>query len=163
MEKTKAQSVWGILRITLGLILLWSFFDKLFGLGFDTVTDKSWLAGNSPTVGFLKFGTDGPLASFYQNIAGNALVDWLFMLGLLLVGMALILGIGMRIAGFSGSLMMLLLWSAVLPKVHNPILDEHIIYILVLLGLTYSDAGRFIGLGNWWQNTQLVKKYPFLK
>ena len=38
------RSVWAALRILVGSIFLWSFFDKLFGLGFNTAADASWLA-----------------------------------------------------------------------------------------------------------------------
>ncbi len=153
---------WGVIRICLGLIFLWAFFDKLFGLGFSTTVDKSWLLGNSPTAGFLKFSTQGPLASFYQGLVGNVFVDWVFMIGLLLLGIALTLGIGMRIAAYTGALLMILMYSAALPPKNHPFLDEHIIYALVLLALAASDAGKVYGLGNAWSKSRLVKKYPFL-
>ncbi len=147
----------------MGCILLWTFLDKLFGLGFSTPAGQSWLNGTSPTAGFLKFGTAGPFASMYHALAGNPVVDWLYMLGVAGVGMALLFGIGVRIAGYLGSLMMLLFWSAVLPPEHNPFLDEHIIYILVLIGLPEVQAGRHIGFGQWWANTKLVQKYKILE
>ncbi len=71
------------LRIVLGLVFLWTFLDKTFGLGFSTATDKSLLTGNSPTAGFLEFGTNGPLATIFQSMEGSTIVDWLFMLGML--------------------------------------------------------------------------------
>lgn len=159
----KKEYFLGLLRIALGWMFLWAFLDKVFGLGFATASDKSWLSGVSPTLGFLKAGTSGPFASFYHLIAGNPVIDWLFMLGLLGVGLALILGIGLKIASYAGSLMMLLIWSSVLPPKQNPFLDEHIIYILVLLTLPMFSAGEYLGLGNWWKNLNLVKKYPILK
>ena len=85
------------------------------------------------------------------------------MLGLLLIGLALILGIGVKIAGYSGALMMLLIWLALLLPKHNPILDEHIIYLVVLLGLTIVKSGQWFGLGKQWANTKIVKKYPILE
>jgi thiosulfate dehydrogenase [quinone] large subunit len=127
-----------LLRISLGFIFLWAFIDKVFGLGLATAREGAWIAGASPTMGFLKFGTAGPLSGMFQAVAGNVVVDWLFMLGLLLIGACLILGIFRRVAGYSGALLMLLMWSAVLPPAHHPFLDEHIIYLLVLLLL----AGR---------------------
>ena len=147
----------------MGWMMLWAFLDKLFGLGFSTAAEKSWLQGGSPTFGFLKAATAGPFAAFYQSIAGNPLVDWLFMLGLLLIGTALILGIGMKIAGYSGALLMVLMWTAHLPPAQNPLLDEHIIYILIFLGFTTVKAGQWFGLGKWWVKTGLVKKSPFLE
>ncbi len=158
-----SKKLLAILRITLGFIFLWAYLDKLFGLGFSTGADNSWLAGVSPTYGFLKFTTRGPLAAFYQSLAGNVLVDWLFMLGLFGIGTALILGIGITIAVYSGSLLLLLMWSARLPPEHNPLLDEHIIYILTLWILYKSGAENYFGFGKWWAKTKLVKKFPFLK
>src|SRR3989344_4887256 len=111
----KGQYFIASLRIGLGLIFLWSFFDKLFGLGFATASNKSWLAGTSPTFGFLKFGTHGPFKPIFESLAGNPVVDWLFMLGLLSVGTALVLGIARKIATLSGTLMLFLMWLAVFP------------------------------------------------
>ena len=142
--------------------MLWAFFDKIFGLGFTTAPDVAWLTGASPTTGFLAHGTQGPFASIFQSLVGNAVVDWLFMLGLGLIGVALILGIGVRIAGWSGALMMLLMWLAILPPEHHPFLDEHIIYAFVFIGLARVDAGHVWGLGAWWSKTGLVKKLKFL-
>ncbi|MDZ7837936.1 MAG: DoxX family membrane protein [Actinomycetota bacterium] len=154
------------LRWALGLSFLWPFIDKLFGLGYSTEPANAWIAGGSPTEGFLKFGATGPLAPFYNNIGGSAIVDWLFMLTLLFVGLALILGIGLKLAAIAGSVLMILMWSAVLPKEHNFFLiDEHIIYLLLLLliGFSFTKKEQWAGLGNWWRNTKLVKKAPFLE
>lgn len=157
----KARYVWAALRIGIGWLFLWAFLDKLFGLGFATSPENAWIAGGSPTSGFLKLATSGPLAPLLQSLAGNPVVDWLFMLGLLLVGLALLSGIGVNIAGYSGALMMLLLWLSRLPPENNPVLDEHIIYMIVLIGLARVKAGQWVGLGKWW--SQLVKDYPFLQ
>jgi len=160
----KAPSyIWAILRLAMGWIFLWAFADKLWGLGFATVAEKAWLSGASPTLGFLKFGTIGPLASFYQGLAGQAWVDWLYMAGLALMGISLILGIGVKIASSAGVLFMLLLYGAVFPIENNPFLDEHLVYALVLIGLAGSQSGQTLGLGKWWWNTALVKKFPILE
>ena len=163
MKNARENYVWGALRIVVGLIFIWAFFDKVFGLGFATERGKAWIDGVSPTLGFLKFGTDGPFDSLFQSLSGSIFVDWLFMLGLLLIGLTLILGIGVRIAGYSGALLMLLMWSAHLPPEHHPFLDEHIVYILVLLGCVYANSGDYWGLGRFWSGTKAVKRYPCLK
>lgn len=161
-------------RIGLGFIFLWSFFDKLFGLGFstckdavsgavDTMCSKAWLAGGSPTEGFLQFGTQGPLAEFYQGMAGSPAIDVLFMAGLGLIGLALILGIGVKVATVSGSLMMLMMWSAALLPANNPILDEHIIYVIVLLGILAANKDQKWGLGKAWAKHPAVKRLPILE
>lgn len=158
------NNIWGLLRIALGFVFFWAFIDKLFGLGFATAAGKSWLSGGSPTTGFLKMGTQGPFASFFQSLAGSAVVDWLFMMGLLLLGVSLILGIGVKIASYGGSLLLFLMWLALIPPQNNPFVDEHIIYILALLGLgSIPAADREFSLAKWWLKTKLVKKNPILQ
>jgi thiosulfate dehydrogenase [quinone] large subunit len=140
----------------MGWLFLWAFIDKVFGLGFATQPGQSWLDGVSPTESFLTLATHGPFAPVFQSMAGNPLVDWLFMLGLLAVGITLLLGIGVRIASYTGALMMALITLAVaLPPVHNPLLDEHIIYVLVLLSFTTMPVGEWLGLGKWWAKQPL--------
>lgn len=168
------MKVWALLRISLGAIFLWAFIDKLVGLGFATCRDaktdavevmcsKAWLEGGSPTLGFLKFGTDGPLAEFYQGLAGNSFIDWLFMLGLLGIGLALLFGVGVRIATVSGSLLLAMMWSAALPPANNPILDDHLVYILVLAGIHVTNGNQVWGMRKWWVKQPVVKNLPILE
>jgi hypothetical protein len=37
-----------VLRVATGLVFLWAFLDKLFGLGYATPGTKAWIAGGSP-------------------------------------------------------------------------------------------------------------------
>jgi len=135
-NNAKAKITLFVIRLVLGFIFLWAFFDKLLGLGFATTPDKAWIVGGSPTYGFLKLATYGVFAQFYQAIAGTTFVNVTFMLALLLLGIALLLGICMRTAGYGGALLMILMWSARLPPEQNPVFDEHIVYALVLILLT---------------------------
>lgn len=153
----------GLLRLVLGWVFLWAFLDKVFGLGFATQSGKSWMDGVSPTAGFLKFAATGPLSDFYHTLAGNALVDWLFMLGLLAVGLTLITGIKVRIGSTIAIIMMVLMYSALLFPENNPFIDEHIVYILVMLLFIFTDAGQWLGLGKWWSKHPLVQKHSWLK
>lgn len=153
----------GILRIAMGWTFLWAFLDKMFGLGFSTTAEQSWLNGVSPAAGFLKSATSGPLANIFSSMSGQPIVDWLFMMGLLLVGLSLILGIAIKISSISGSLMMLLIFLSAIPPENNPLIDQHIIYILVLLLLNYNEAGNYIGLGRFWSRIPIVQKYKWLK
>lgn len=157
-----ARYVGAGLRISLGWIFLWAFIDKLFGLGFATEKASSWLNGGSPTEGFLSFGTQGPFAGAFQALAGYAIVDWTFMLGLLGIGAALMLGVGVRIAAVSGALMMVLMWAAALWPANNPFMDDHLIYAGLLIMLALSSAGRTFGLGARWEATTLVQKNRWL-
>ena len=163
MDTNKFKAVLGVLRIFMGLIFLWAFLDKTFGLGFATTAEKAWLAGGSPTSGFLQFGVHGPFADFFHSLAGITAVDWLFMLGLLFIGLTLTLGICVRLGTLSGALMLFLMYLAVgLPPENNPFIDDHIIYILVMGILCFGNAGKYFGFGNKWYNTTLVQKYKIL-
>ncbi len=128
----KQKFVYLSLRLTMGFIFLWAFLDKTFGLGFATAPAKSWINGGSPTSGFLSFGTKGPFAEVFQNLAGVAVVDWLFMFGLLFVGMTLIFNKYVKWGCIAGVVMLVLMWLATLFPENNPIVDEHIVYALVL-------------------------------
>lgn len=164
IEEIKGKYIWGLLRLGIGWIFLWAFIDKVFGLGFETPAGKAWIDGVSPTFGFLKFATHGPFAEFYHGLAGNPAVDWLFMVGCLLIGLSFILGIGVRIAAYAGVLMYILMYTAgFIPPKYNPFLDEHVMYPLLMIGLATVGAGKWLGFGRWWSNTGLVKKFPILE
>jgi thiosulfate dehydrogenase [quinone] large subunit len=163
MEQVKFKAVLGILRISMGLIFLWACFDKLFGLGFATKAEQAWNLGVSPTAGFLQFGVHGPFAELFKSMAGSPLVDWLFMLGLLGIGVSLTLGIFMRLGTYAGALMLLLMYLAVgIQPEHHPFIDDHFIYFFVMLLLNWGHAGKYLGLGNQWYNSALVQKYKIL-
>jgi thiosulfate dehydrogenase (quinone) large subunit len=152
-----------VLRLVFAWEFLWAFADKTFGWGFATPAERSWINGGSPTRGFLANSATGPFESFYTSIAGDAWVDWLFMAGLLGIGLALLFGVGMRIAAATGSLLLVLMWSVALPSANNPFLDEHLIEALVLILLAAAYAGDRFGLGRWWGNTRLVRAAPWLR
>ena len=176
--KSWAYQALAVMRIMFGLTFLWAFFDKLLALGFatgrsvnpetgaetvDRFGDAAWINGGSPTLGFLKFGADGPFKDLYNNIAGDWWANWLFMLGLLGIGLALTFGIGMRIATISGALMYVLMWTVVLPPDNHPFLDDHLLGAIGLIVLGAFHAGDTWGLGRWWKRTPLVKNTPVLR
>jgi thiosulfate dehydrogenase [quinone] large subunit len=163
-----------VLRIGIGLVFVWAFLDKTFGLGYATPGERAWLNGGSPTKGFLGGLDHGPFASMFQSWAGAAWADWLFMLGLAGIGIAVVLGIGLRIAAVSGTLMMLLMWAAEWPLARftdageptmstNPVLDYHILYALVLIVVAVTAAGNTWGFGRYWANLDFVKRNPWLR
>ncbi|MEV0156753.1 DoxX family membrane protein [Micromonospora sp. NPDC050686] len=163
IREKAARYVFAGLRIALGWIFLWAFVDKLFGLGQATPEKNAWLNGGSPTKGFLAFGVAGPFEGFYHGIAGAAWADWLFMLGLLGIGVALILGIGTRIAAVTGALLLVMMWTAVLPPENNPVVDDHLIYAGLLAGLVLVNAGHTLGLGRAWERLPIVARFPWLR
>ncbi len=163
-----------VTRLAVGWTFLWAFLDKLFALGFgtgrdaetgvvDRFGDAAWINGGSPTEGFLTFAADGPFKGFYNGIAGDAWTNWLFMGGLLAIGLALTLGVAMRIACAAGVLLLVMMWTVVLPPENNPFMDSHLIDSLVLVVLALTAAGRTLGLGRIWERIPLVGKHEVLK
>jgi thiosulfate dehydrogenase [quinone] large subunit len=164
-----------VLRIAFGFTFLWAFLDKTLALGFatgkdqdgnvDRFGDAAWINGGSPTEGFLNFGVpaDNPFKDIFTSMAGQAWVDWLFMLGLLGIGVTLLLGVGMRIGTAAGALMYAFMYAAVLPLENNPIVDDHLTGVIVMVVLGLAAAGTTWGLGRQWRRTALVERYPVLK
>jgi thiosulfate dehydrogenase [quinone] large subunit len=160
-RETASRYVWAFTRLSLGWVFLWAFLDKAFGLGHETPSSDAWISGGNPTEGFLS-GAAGPFAGIYHEIAGAVWVNTLFMVGLLVIGAALMLGIFMRLACAGGALMVMLMWTASLPPENNLFMDDHVIYALVLIGLALVGAGNTLGLGRWWAQSSLVKRYAWL-
>ena len=159
----RARYLMAITRVAIGWVFLWAFLDKTFGLGFATERADAWINGGSPTFGFLNFATEGKiLHDFFASLAGPA-SDWIFMIGLLGIGLALTLGIGMRIAAASGAVMLMLMWAAELRLENNPFMDDHVVYALVLVALAIYGAGRTWGLGRTWEELPIVRRFPILK
>jgi thiosulfate dehydrogenase (quinone) large subunit len=158
---TVAKYSWVAARIGMGFIFLWAFVDKVFGLGYATPGGKGWTDGGHPTKGFLS-GAEGPFAGVYHDLAGTAFADIAFMVGLAAIGVALLLGIGMRIAAAAGALMLTMMYTVVLPPETNPVIDDHLILAVLLIGIAAAGAGATLGLGRWWANTPLVKRLPWL-
>jgi thiosulfate dehydrogenase [quinone] large subunit len=170
---TGAARFLAVFRVVIGFEFLWAFLDKTFGLGYATPAARAWINGGSPTKGFLSRVAVGPLEGTFHAIAGAAWADWLFMAGLLGIGIALILGIGLRAAAVSGTVMMLAMWAAEWPldkltsagepsMSTNPIVDYHIIYALALIALAVTFAGNIWGLGKRWAKLPFVQRNRWL-
>ena len=170
---TGAAKFLAIFRVVLGFEFLWAFLDKTFGLGYATPAARAWINGGSPTKGFLSRVAVGPFESTFHSWAGAAWADWLFMAGLLGIGIALVLGIGLRMAAVSGTVMMLGMWAAEWPLAKltsagepsmstNPLVDYHIIYALALIALAVTFAGHTWGLGRRWAGLRFVQRNRWL-
>ena len=85
------------------------------------------------------------------------------LLGLLAIGLPLVLGIGVRIAASIGVVMLLMMYSSLMLPENNPVLDEHIIYVVIMLGLAIANPGYGLGLGRWWGRTRLARRLPVLE
>ncbi|MEY9913246.1 thiosulfate dehydrogenase [quinone] large subunit [Catenulispora sp. MAP12-49] len=161
------------LRIGVGFIFLWAFLDKTFGLHYSTSSKNAWIHGGSPTKGFLSHVAVGPFQSAFHSMAGNGFVDWAFMLGLLGVGGALILGVGLRVAAVSGVALVAMMWFAVYPPAQhtaagaatssvNPFVDDHVLEALALIAVAAFGTASRLGLGAWWSRLPFVRKHRSL-
>ncbi|MEY9934038.1 thiosulfate dehydrogenase [quinone] large subunit [Catenulispora sp. GP43] len=170
MITSYAAKALAVLRIAAGFLFLWAFLDKTFGLHYSTPSAKAWIHGGSPTKGFLKGVAVGPFQSAFHSIAGNPVTDWLFMLGLLGIGTAMIAGVAVRIAAASGVLMVAFMWLATYPLAQhtragaatsstNPFVDEHVMDALVLIVLALTYAGTTWGLGRMWARLPFVTRH----
>ncbi|OGI68962.1 hypothetical protein A3A09_01935 [Candidatus Nomurabacteria bacterium RIFCSPLOWO2_01_FULL_42_20] len=143
-----------LLRVGLG----WFFFYA----GITKVLDPSWSAAgylqNAKTFSgfFAWFASPGILP------VTNFLNEW----GLTILGASLILGIFVRFSSGLGIILMLLYYfsGAEFPFVeHGFLVDDHIIYALILLYFAAIRAGRVYGLENWCSNLPICSRFPKLR
>ena len=156
-----------VLRLATGFIFLWAFFDKTFGLGFSTPVARAWINGGMPSQGFLNSdAVVGPLKPVFAAIA-SPVSDVLFMVGMLAIGVAVMLGIGLRVSAVVGTVLMLAMYLAEWPfganaASTNPLVDYHIIYALALIVVAVLAAGDTWGLGRQWKSLTAVRHNPWL-
>jgi thiosulfate dehydrogenase [quinone] large subunit len=161
------------LRLAVGFEFLWAFLDKTFGLGYSTPSAHAWIHGGSPTTGFLSGVNVGPFQTTFHNLAGVTAIDWLFMLGLLGVGVALILGVALRPAAISGCLMLAMMYLASWPfaKVGggqptgsvNPLVDDHIVSIMALIAIAGFAAWNVGFISRRWSALPFVRTHSWLR
>src|SRR3989344_6670020 len=126
------------LRLALG----WLFFYA----GITKVFDPEWSAA-----GYL--GAAKTFPALFHWFALPANIGWVNFLnewGLTLVGVALLLGVSVRLASLAGAFIMTLYYLAPLqfpyPDPPSFVVDEHVIYALLLLLFAFSRAGSVYGL-----------------
>jgi len=143
------------LRASLGWMFLYSGIIKIF--------NPVWSAE-----GFLKSAQTFP--NLYHIFASPSLlpsVNFVNEWGQLLLGISLIAGIGVRVSSMLGAVLMLLYYF---PPLNFPyvgktsyLVDQHIIYALLLVYFSVIRAGRIYGLENWCASLPLCKKVPRLR
>ena len=144
-----------LLRIALGWLMFYA--------GITKVIDPAWSAG-----GYLKGAKT--FVGFYQWLASPGilpLVNFVNEWGLTLLGLSLILGIFVRLSSILGAVLMLLYYLPILdfpyPNPHSYLVDEHIVYVFVLLLFAGLRAGRVWGLENWCSNLPICSRFPKLR
>jgi len=157
--RCKYSETWiGYSLVALRVIVGWTLFDA----GITKVLDPSWSAG-----GFLLHAIPegNPFVGLWSTLAGEWLwlIDPLNVWGLTLVGPALILGAFVRWSAFWGAVMMLFYWAASLPLAHAIVIDDHVVYALLLFGLGAFGAGRILGLDAKLEEMEFVRNTPALR
>ena len=109
----------------------------------------------------------GPLKPFFVSIASPA-TDILFMIGMLGIGLAVMLGIGLRVSAIAGTILMVAMYFAEWPFTANagstnPVVDYHIIYALALIVLAATAAGTTWGLGSRWSTLPIIRSQSWLR
>ncbi|TWP35825.1 DoxX family membrane protein [Leekyejoonella antrihumi] len=174
VSTTVTHKAVAVLRISTGFVFLWAFLDKTFGLGYSTPSAGAWIHGGSPTLGFLKSVDVGPFQSAFHSMAGAWWVDGLFMMAMLGVGVALILGVAIRPAAVVGILVLAMMWLAELPLARhtsggaltgstNPVTDYHFIYAAVLAVLACSSSAHTWSLGRRWAELPFVGRHGWTR
>lgn len=157
----------GIGYSVLGLrfIMAWVFLQA----GVQKILEDDWSSS-----GFLEnaVADANPFYQLFQWFATHPeLVDPMVMYGQAVIGIALLLGIFFRLAALAGSLQMLLFWMASIeggllqgiPVEHGFIVNETLVYIVLLYGLGALGAGRITGLDKKIEQHPIVEKYPKLR
>jgi thiosulfate dehydrogenase [quinone] large subunit len=159
-EYPAARVVLALARLTIGWMFLWAAIDRVFGLGYPT--DEGMLSGGTPVIDRLE-ESRGPLEGMFQWLADVPGIEWIAVVGLALVGLAVMLGVGFRAASTVGVVVAVLAFLAVLPPEANPVVDRHLVYAAVLAGMALANAGEELGLGRWWSRRRFVQRHPILR
>ena len=142
-----------LLRIGIGWLMFYAGWTKVVTYFTDA---PDWTAA-----GFLK-ALEGPFASFFTSLSATTLFYYLNAYGLLLIGIALLLGLLVRWSAFWGVVLMVLYYLAGFPPERAFVVDDHIIYVLVFILLAAIGSGRIWGLDAKIEASPLVKSNPWL-
>ncbi|MBI2632807.1 MAG: DoxX family membrane protein [Parcubacteria group bacterium] len=140
------------LRVTMG----WMFFYA----GITKILNPEWSAA-----GYLQSAKT--FTGLYQWFASASLlptVNFINEWGLTLLGLSLILGVFVRLSSLFGALLMLLYYFPILdfpyPNPNSFIVDQHIIFIFVLLYFAAIRAGRIYGLEERCARLPICSRFP---
>ena len=144
-----------ILRVSMGWLMLYA--------GLTKVLNPQWSAAF-----YLKDAKMfGGFFQWFMRPEIMPITNWLNEWGLTVLGVSLILGVFVRLTSIYGVVLMLLYYFPILDfpyaGEHSFIVDEHIIYTLVLLFFAAIRAGRVWGLENWCAKLPICSKFPKLR
>ncbi len=144
-----------LLRIALG----WVFFYA----GITKLMNPSWSAE-----GYLKGAkTFGDFYAWLLQPQTLPIINFVNEWGLTLLGVSLIFGVFVRLSSVFGAILMLLYYFPVLTfpyiKTTAFLVDEHIIYALVLLFFASIRAGRVWGLERWCTSLPICSRFGVIR
>jgi len=155
------------LRVVMGWVLLQGGLTKLVTY-LDGNPETNWTAA-----GYLAnaIPEGNPFMGMWGSMAGSPLIDMLVMWGLTLTGIGLIVGAFVRWNAFWGAVMMMLFWAAALeggllaglPLAHGWVVDDHVVYAMLLFGLGAIGAGRILGVDGFLEELDVVKENSWLR
>jgi thiosulfate dehydrogenase [quinone] large subunit len=142
--------------VLLRLLLGWFMFID----GLQILLTPNWSAN-----GFLLSAKTFP--AFYAWVAtiGSWWISPLNAWAITLVGVALLLGVGVRVASWVGAALMILYYFPhyVFPIVPNGyIVEEHLIYCVAFILIAVFPAAQSFGLGSYFRTT-LLGKLPIVR
>ena len=143
-----------LLRLSMAWVFLYAASHQIFG-GFSV----AGFLGSTKTFHWLFAPmTAEPIAS---------VLSFLVAYGHLLIGLSLLAGLFTRVSAIAGIALMALYWMAhmnfpYISDTNNFLLDEHVVYALVLGLLIAAHAGHILGLDSWAARQGQVHRYRWL-
>lgn len=154
----------GYAMVALRVLMGWILFQG----GIVKVLDPEWTAA-----GFLQFAIPegNPFTAQFAALAGNPTIDFLVMWGLTLTGLGLMVGALVRWNAFWAAFMMIMFWAASLtggllaglPLEHGWVVDDHLLYAILLFALGAFGTGRLFGVDGYLEEMPFVKNNRWLK
>lgn len=139
-----------LLRFAMAYLFLYAAWDKY-------TTLDGWSAS-----AYLQHAS-GPLAFWFQSLAGNMIVDGMVVYGEFLIGLSFLFGALMKPAAFFGAVLMMLFYgSALVTNTAHGFVNQHVIYALVCGLFLFGEFGHWYGLDYWMSRTKFVQSHPWL-
>lgn len=150
--ETRLQQILIVLfRISIGWVFLYAAIRQIPNPEFSAA---GFLTGATTFPAFFELMATPPFLTII-----NVVIPWAH----LLLGLALILGIGVRVAAVGGATLMILYY---LPRLDFPmvgpnsfIVEYHLVYALMIVYLAAVRAGRIFGLEGWFEKLPATKAY----
>jgi len=140
-----------LLRLFLGIIMFYAGITKVLTPNWSA---SSFLTGQA---------TYGPFKEVFLIFANSSLVDFLVMWGLTLIGLALIVGLFVRLASFFGIFLMVMFYLPRIPPAPPAwFIEEHAIYATIFLLLIFTKSSSYLGLQKYFIKTKFAKKNKWI-